>query len=241
MRVITFEAATPRAYPAPEPAAKHIPEWFKKLPVSVSGNPKKDKHVVVSSDGYLESHKSMKNCVPVLDYLTTGYIIPLWSDIAVEQREKELYFNWQRSMTEETLQFHAPQQVIGTPFAHRENGAALPKLISPWRIKTTSGYSCLFFSPHYTKSNIEILPAVVDTDKYHEVNFPFVYHREPGQQYHTLERGTPVVQVLPFKREEWNHSVREEDASERENFKMLMQTVLFKAYRKLFHSPKKYR
>lgn len=47
----------------------------------------------------------------------------------------------------------------------------------------------------------ECFSAVVDTDTYvAPIHFPFVATGEDG--HHVLERGTPLIQVIPFRREE---------------------------------------
>ena len=56
---------------------------------------------------------------------------------------------------------------------------------------------------------MQILAGVVDTDRYQApVNFPFV--TIAGDGTHALEKGTPLVQVIPFRRDEIEASVRAE-------------------------------
>ena len=46
---------------------------------------------------------------------------------------------------------------------------------------------------------VEVLSGVVDTDRFtNEINFPFVAVAEDG--VHVLEQGTPLIQVIPFRR-----------------------------------------
>ncbi len=54
-----------------------------------------------------------------------------------------------------------------------------------------------------------ILPGIVDTDAFeNEINFPFILN---GDKYPILETtikmGTPYVQVIPFKRDEWKMKI----------------------------------
>ena len=56
-----------------------------------------------------------------------------------------------------------------------------------------------------TDDRFSIIPAIVDTDTYpKEINFPIVIN---GDKYPILEtiikKGTPYVQVIPFKRDSW--------------------------------------
>jgi hypothetical protein len=40
-----------------------------------------------------------------------------------------------------------------------------------------------------------------------QINTPFILNLEEGE--HLIEAGTPVVQIIPFKREPWNHNIKE--------------------------------
>ena len=55
-----------------------------------------------------------------------------------------------------------------------------------------------------------IIPAIVDTDTFsNEINFPIVIN---GDKYPILEtlikKGTPYVQIIPFKRDSWKMTVK---------------------------------
>jgi hypothetical protein len=53
-------------------------------------------------------------------------------------------------------------------------------------------------SPWYHRNwEIEIMPSVVETDSYHQMNIPFLYH---GQGERTFRQGMPLIQVIPYKR-----------------------------------------
>ena len=50
-----------------------------------------------------------------------------------------------------------------------------------------------------------VLPAIVDTDKHPiNVNFPFFIRKDFEG---TLPMGTPIMQIIPFKRDIWTHEV----------------------------------
>jgi Family of unknown function (DUF6065) len=69
-----------------------------------------------------------------------------------------------------------------------------------WTIRTPRGWSCLFLPPiNRPNGVVEVLSGLVDTDTYTSpVNFPFVAVASDG--VYTLEQGTPLVQVIPFRR-----------------------------------------
>ena len=112
---------------------------------------------------------------------------------------------------------HSAFQAAGNPYEPRP----LMKFHNPWTIRTPSGWSCLFVPPlNRPDPIVDVLSGVVHTDRYlAPVNFPFVAIAEDG--VHTLPKGTPLVQVIPFRRddERLEGVVRAEtdrDAEERE-------------------------
>jgi len=57
--------------PHPVLASKLMPEWFKKIKPMIEGKDKVDAGTI-------------KRCIPVLDAVSQGYIIPLWADLQVK-------------------------------------------------------------------------------------------------------------------------------------------------------------
>ena len=98
------------------------------------------------------------------------------------------------------------------PFAEKNSFLPIYKILSPWIITTPPGYSCLFVPPLNNRDDrFEIVAGIVDTDTYpYSVNFPFVLN---GDKYKTLKtiikRGTPIAQVIPFKRSSWKMEINE--------------------------------
>ena len=184
----------------PEPAKKHIPEWYKKMQKEMI------KTYTDPING-IQSGMSIKGCPPVLDYLRTGYIIPTYTDITVVESglspEQGPKHQIHTSLVDwKTIDHHAPDQTKGSTLGDKN----VYKLISPWHIETPVGYSCLFLKPQFSDTKgIDIIPAIVDTDVYHNINFPFTLNiTEEGE--HFIPKGTPVVHVIPFKRENWKAS-----------------------------------
>lgn len=226
--------------PNPIPANKAIPEWYKKMSRSVYSKEQDPKrfNVAMDSTGLGHAGHTVKECPPIRDYLCSGYIIPLWTEILVEKKEAGEAFSW-RDGAYEWVKFHPFEQVKGSVLVD-DMGAnsVVHKLNSPWYIKTPPGYSCLFFSPRYHKKKIDILPGIVDTDVYHEVNFPYFYKGEDRDMIH---RGEPIVQVLPFKREDWDHKITVMDSTVIRKSQFTLMTFWGGAYKKLFHKKKVFR
>lgn len=231
------------AFPHPIPAAKAVPEWYKRMHRSLNPmtlQPEKELAWIDPHSKKFQMGHTMKECIPVRDYLTAGYIIPLWSDFIATVENGLPSFVWPYEDTLK-IEWHPLNQIVGTPLEGlRTTAAGTGKFISPWRFKTPPGYSCFFFSPRYSKSVIEVLPAIVDTDMHHEINFPFIYHGEDNKT-ETILRGEPIIQVVPFKREAWTSKmvVTAEDPRELET--KGFRSHIHAAYLRFRHSKKSYR
>lgn len=235
------EADFVNGLPSPTPAAKAIPDWYKKMNSSFFTKEQDPKNIgtIFLSGGSFLNGMTLKACPPIRDYLCSGYIVPLWNDLLIENaHDGATGFAW-RDGSLSNIEIHPWDQIQSSIFEAdlKKTNQEMWKLISPWDFKTPAGYSCLFFSPEYHKSPIKILPAIVDTDKYSHVNFPFTYE---GEGVELVEQGTPVVQVLPFKREEWNHEIKE--IGEREHrLARRVKSVFSGMYKKLWHEKKVFR
>ena len=88
------------------------------------------------------------------------------------------------------------------------------KFLNPWKIKTPPGYSCLFLPPlNNADERFSIIPAIVDTDTFEmHINFPFIVNGDKFPVLDTqLKKGSPYVQVLPFKRDSWKMKIKSEN------------------------------
>lgn len=225
----------------PIPSSKAIPEWYKRMSThSGEEYSNKEKLNYYSNFGELKGGMTIKKCLPVRDMITAGYIIPLWSDIAVfcDHKKEQLQFNWKYQNS--LIETHSRYQVRNSPIEKMCWGNQAFKLMNPWRIYTPKGYSSLFISPKYHDNGfIEILSGVVDTDEYHEVNLPFEYSGKEGR--HVIPMGIPIAQVIPFKREEWSHNIEVLNETEEESHRLRLSSYLGGAYNKLFHKKKVFR
>jgi len=232
-----FDAITNK----PIPASKMVPDWYRKMPTHSGDHfQNKEKLDKYSNFGQLRGGMTMKKCLPVRDMLTAGYIIPLWSDIAVDfdDRNDILQFNW--SYTESLIETHDKFQIKNSPIEKMAKSDLLFKLMNPWHIYTPPGYSSLIITPSYQEdSPMKILPGIVDTDEYHEVNFPFEYTGPIGKN--TIKMDTPIAQIIPFKREEWVISNEILDEEEFQTNTTRFSRYLGGYYKKLFYKKKVFR
>ena len=211
----------------PQPASKFIPDWYKNTE-SYIGKEKKP-------DGSGNSDATIKRCMPVFDAITAGYIITLPADIYVSIKEEKQFFEWS---TLGMIGFHPVEQAPEHPM---RNQHAYPKWMNPWAIKTPKGYSVLFTQPMHRESVFTILPGIVDTDTYTApVNFPFVVN-DPNFEG-LIPKGTPIAQVIPFKREGWQMEIgSQKELIEQNSITHKLQTKFFDRYKSMFWSRKEYK
>mgnify|MGYP003119249256 FL=1 len=202
----------------PKPIKLNIPEWFRKLDHS--------------------HHKqTVKGCMPFLDAISSGYVLETPQDLSLEHgklnnagvpyssfvfglskqnvRSQGLNMN-DAGYTRDSV--HDIKQLEGSPLVDKNRNLNFHKFYNPWKIKTPPGYSCLFTPPLNNRDDrFEIISGIVDTDTYPlEINFPFTMNGDKYPNYSgTIKRGTPYVQVIPFKRDKWKMKIHSNDKSKK--------------------------
>jgi hypothetical protein len=242
---ITFTNVSGQKLEKPQPASKHIPDWYKDME-SYLTKEKKPTGTGISS-------ATIKRCMPVFDAINAGYIITLPADVYISVQEYEAkdaktgeliedlpvkkmqHFEWSSFGL---LGFHTVEQAPEHP---ARNKHSYPKWINPWAIRTPKGYSTLFVQPMHREAPFTILPGIVDTDKYFApVNFPFTTNDPEFEGL--IPKGTPIAQVIPFKRDSWDLQLGgDKELREQQDVKNKLQTKFFDRYKSMFRAPKEYK
>jgi hypothetical protein len=226
----------------PIPTKLNIPEWYKKL-----------EHTILN--------KTVKGCMPFLDSLTAGYLLKMPQDFHVRHNVKNEHnlndsfqtfgmANFSQTLFKKSLSLnsgidtHPTFQLQGSPYIEKNKNLPFYKIINPWKIKTPKGYSCLFV-PLLNNSDdrFSIIPGMVDTDSYtNEINFPIVIN---GDKYPILEttikKGTPYVQIIPFKRDSWKMKFKPRKQKEIENSKLFFGLKILNAYKEKYWNKKSWK
>jgi hypothetical protein len=169
--------------PAPFPAAQGMPAQLKRIPTEIP----------VDEDLTLVT---VKKCPPFVDAMTGGYLIPIVADVHFTMKPDGLEFTTSMPIVEH----HDPRQLAGSALQRM----VIVKFLNPWIVKTPPGYSSLFMAP-LNRFDLPFRPlaGMVETDTYyHEVNFPAISLLAPGQSV-TVKKGTPLIQVIPIRRDNW--------------------------------------
>jgi hypothetical protein len=211
----------------PKPASRLVPDWYKNMDSYISKEKK--------PAGDASTTATIKRCIPVLDAITAGYIIESPADVWVSIKDSEQWFEWSDFGL---INFHpieqAPKHPARKPFPY-------PKWNNYWSITTPKGYSTLFVQPMHRESIFTILPGIVDTDTYSApVNFPFVINDPTFEGL--IPKGTPIAQVIPFKRDSWNMEIGTKEEFDRQNkVSKKLQSKFFDRYKSMFWTRKEYK
>lgn len=187
--------------PPPMPAKKYIPDWYKNI--------KNEKELNILDNGKVDDSETsgIKRCIPFLDGFTSGYIQETWTDIYI------------KDLGEEGVKIAFPQgpTIIDT---RQRVSIKISNIYHPtefiwksqWTPKLPKGYSALFITPQ----NRLDLPftcsaGIIDADNFYGLpknggNYPFFIQKGFNG---IIPVGTPMYQIIPFKRENWKSVVSE--------------------------------
>lgn len=184
----------------PQPAVKHVPEWYKSLAKHDLWND--DKHLKpvnhIGGDG---ARVATKMCMPFLDSLTAGYLYLLEDDLLVELAEDgRPTLSWASDVMildkRPTIELPVPDNCHPIHYGWRMN----------WYYETPPGYSVLithpmnrYDLPFYTMSGI------VESDVWGLPVFTAFFLKRGFQGI--IPKGTPIFQIIPFKRDNWELEV----------------------------------
>lgn len=199
----------------PVPASLSIPDWYKKTPTVVEG--------VITA----------KRCVPMIDSLSAGYVYRLPVDVEFSKDGK--YTSNSRVNLVSSHDFRQTEQFeVSDAF----NPQPL-KWMNHWHIKTPRGYSMWFTHPvNRTDLPFYTLTGFVDTDR-HPVITHFPFWVKNGWEG-IIPAGTPIVQMVPIKREPWSGVVKDAEKAFRYVKEYEFMNPPFAMYRRKIWQKKRY-
>jgi len=181
----------------PKPSSQFIPEWYKSLNIYLN---KDCRHVRDSNNLY---NFSAKACMPIIDSLTSGYIITTPCELEFVDPSTyghRVLWEWDHPV----ITTHNEQQVKGLSMPGFELNPL--KFQGIWRVRLPKNYSLLYTHPfwHWDLPFMSTT-GIVDSDKHDlEINIPFFIKKD---FFGTIEKNTPIAQIIPIKREVWKSSV----------------------------------
>lgn len=204
----------------PQPASKFIPDWYKKADRYVGGEKK------LNYDTGQFDNLGMKGCIPFLDGFTTGYIQTTWNEIYIESQDGEVRYSHSSKPVALGTRDLPSQIPIPDEFHNIE---FLWKM--QWLAKVPRRYSIIYTHPfNRVDLPFHTLTGVVDADRLHyedSANHPFFLKKNFSG---IIPVGTPIVMIIPFKREDW--SSRYLEYNEKNNCSNIFQENILKGITK---------
>jgi hypothetical protein len=166
-------------------AASKPPSWFKKI-----GKQK----------------GSLRTCAGTVDYLALGVTLTMWTNYYFRPNPHSGF--WESRGDDFSGLAGGINKMEG--FSFESTGSCpvtqnrqlevmqYPKMVNPWHVETAPGWSTIML-PHHWEPNpdYDVLPAIVHTDFYHMVNV--VINIKTNTDF-SIRAGTPIAQLIPFKR-----------------------------------------
>jgi hypothetical protein len=174
----------------PSPAKNFVPEWYRDTK-NIKRNSAKSFNI-----------KNIKDCVPFADSMLSGYIWTTPADIYVEKNPENSFpmINVDRSLeimdireSESAGMMPVPDGCYDTHFVWKHT----------MHIETPKGYSVLITQP-LNRHDLPFisLSGIVDCDAnpMRPGNYPFFIKKNFEG---LIPKGTPALQIIPIKRENW--------------------------------------
>lgn len=190
----------------PKPIKKLLPSWYKEASVYINDPATNHPYINPADGGKVPNWKA---CAPLFDAMSSGYALRTPCDIEFYEgsgriRAKALDLKCADFISErsEMADFNTPMGYDKFHFAWWVD----------WGVILTEGYSALYCQP----LNRFELPffntsGIVDNDKvnlFGQVPF-FMFKGWTG----VVSAGTPYLQIIPFKREDWESKIIIENPS----------------------------
>jgi hypothetical protein len=206
MKKIKFLQSYPMlsdVFPKPSPASRNIPQWYKDQPGIIGDNPE------VPENGVLKL--SVKKCQAFFDVMAAGYIIKVPVDIYIDTTQGKLDVQIPvalQNFRNELITHHSTEQVSHMPIDTDRYCNEILRIHPTWMVSTEKGYSTLYLQPlHGKPSPLKAVEAIIDTDEFFsDGHLSFLV--EKGFKG-LIKQGTPMVQIIPFKRDDWEMEVEE--------------------------------
>ena len=189
---------------APSPIIKTIPEWYRKAD-RFAKSPSND-YIIGPDKGKIPTWKA---CPAIFDIMGTGYSFNTPCDIEFYKKHGKTLFNISNKKYESFVAHRDEMPEFQHPLGYSKDHFAWTP---DWQIRLPEGYSALYSQP-FNRFELPFLSTsgIIDNDKLHNPgSLPFfLIDNFEG----VIPAGTPYIQILPFKRENWTSEILEQSDS----------------------------
>jgi len=229
---------TPDTQPTSARKTPH-PSWWKDMP----------RYYSTADEMFgqnLRDFSTVRNCPAISDSMNFGYTLYLPYDIYIDATEDDFIKFYHKtpkynSSNDDTNEYIGLTNKTATSDFYIPEGYTGPiiRINLLWGIKTDPGYSIFVTQPaHRFDLPLLAIAGVIDTDTFparEAYNF-FVKKGFVG----TIKAGTPLVQVLPFKREDFVSQIIENDQYYYLKIMNKLTSTFTNGYKKFFWHRKKF-
>lgn len=211
----------------PEPGKKHVPEWYRSLAKFDKSNNDITLNPVnhLGSDG---AQVSTKMCMPFLDATTAGYMYVLEDDLFVSlDKNGKPSLSWGGDVMivdkRPILDIVVPDNCHPVHYGWRMN----------WYYETPPGYSVLITHPmNRYDLPFYVQSGIVESDIWGLPVFIAFFLKRNFQG--VIPKGTPIMQIIPFKRDNWESEVidTEQEINRHELMAENRRSMLYGYYKK---------
>ena len=193
----------------PESGTRHVPEWYKSLTKHHRSNDERKLYPAnhIGTDGAVVATKM---CMPFFDAMTAGYMYLLEDDLHVDIDENGkpiLWWDGDIMLLDKrpTIELPVPEGHHPVHYGFRMG----------WYYQTPPGYSVLVTHP----MNRYDLPftlhsGIIEADIWGLPVFTAFFLKKGFRG--TIPKGTPIMQFIPFKRDNWELEISVDDPKELE-------------------------
>jgi hypothetical protein len=183
----------------PRPAKNYIPDWYKNLPPFHGGHS--------PSINKTRADSTEKQCMPILDTFTTGYIQEAWCDISFKSDDDgNITISSANEHEPIIMSREGPNRIIPKDKNYYSRYENHLNWFTHWEPRTPKGWSTYYTHPlNQYDLPFRTVDGIIDTDKWWiGGSVPFLL--KTGFEG-VIKKGTPLYQMFFFKREKWKSKV----------------------------------
>jgi hypothetical protein len=139
--------------------------------------------------------------------MSIGWIIPLAADVEFVSNNDASGVEYRWTFYKKMIETHNMKQVTTDTVPNPHSPKPPIKFLNYWRIKVPEGYSILFTPPlNRTEFRFQCISGLVDGEYNEFINFPFFFLEK--NYTGIIKAGTPLVQAIVIKKEEFDTTTR---------------------------------
>lgn len=211
----------------PEPAIKHLPKWYRTL----SKFDKSNNEITLAPENHLGTdgaQVSTKMCMPFFDATTAGYMYVLEDDLYVTlDKDGKPSLSWDGNVMlvdkRPIVDIVVPDNCHPIHYGWRMN----------WYYETPPGYSVLITHPmNRYDLPFYVQSGIVESDIWGLPVFIAFFLKRNFQG--KIPKGTPIMQIIPFKRDNWEleASISEDELNKHELMAENRRSMVYGYYKK---------